>query len=177
MSTLLYESLTRARESTGAGKPLVLAEQIEGEAAEKKQDVNKFVDSVAALVPAEALAAHALIYARVTRTEETESDVLTVTIIHPTEAWIGWLVCLALTFFLYVAPHVLKRAFGRGDVVRMVIPPMAFVAWTLVLETSLFDAVDDWTAGTRVVVGVGVGGLALVLSRIFADKAEEESGA
>jgi hypothetical protein len=175
MSTLLYESLTAARQSTASGNSLVFAEAVAADGAQKKEDVNKFVDSVAALVPAEALALHALIFTAVTDSDETEADVLTVTIVDRGWAQAGWVVCLLLVLGLYLGPHLAKGKFGLGDVVRMFIPAGAFVAWTFVLETSLFDAISDWSDGRRAVVGGAIGALALILSRIFAQAAENES--
>jgi hypothetical protein len=160
MSTLLYESVTSARESTDANTALTLnlrrAGAPEG-APEEEKEVNKFVDSVAALVPAEGLALHLLILDAVTEKNETEPDALTVTFVEKGWAQVGWGVCLLVVLFLYVVPHALKDKFGGLDLIRMLIPVAAFIAWTWMIETSLFDAVADWTDGKRAVLGAVLG--------------------
>jgi hypothetical protein len=173
MSTLLYESLTSTRESTPANVALTFDAPKEGEADEKKE-VNKFVDSVAALVPAEGLAIHLLIFEAVTKKDETSPDALTVTFTEKGWAEAGWWLCLVAVLALYVVPHVLKGKFGILDPVRMLIPVAAFIAWTWMIETSLFDAVTDWTDGQRAFWGAALGLVALLLSWVLARQAEAE---
>ena len=174
MSTLLYESLTSARESTPANTALTLDVPKAG-APEEKKEVNKFVDSVAALVPAEALALHLVIFDGVTEKDETRPDTLTVTFVEKEYAQWGWWLCLLAVLLLYLVPHVLKGKFGILDPVRMLIPVAAFIAWTWMIETSLFDAVRDWTDGKRAFWGAAVGVAALFLSRLLAGEAEKQT--
>ena len=175
MSTLLYESLTSTRESTPAHVPFTLEVPQAAPGTPEKKEVNKFVDSVAALVPAEALAIHLLIFDAVTEKDETKPDSLTVTFVDKDWAQRGWWLCLVAVLLLYLVPHVLKGKFGFLDVFRMLIPVAAFVAWSWMLETSLFDAVRDWTDGKRAFLGAALGLVALLLSWVLADRAEKQA--
>jgi hypothetical protein len=173
MSTLLYESLTSTRESTAANAPLMLDLPQAG-ASDEKKEVNKFVDSVAALVPAEGLALHLLILDAVTEKDEAKPDAVTVTFVEKDWAQRGWWLCLFAVLLLYLVPHLLKGKFGLLDPIRMLIPVAAFIAWTWMIETSLFDAVADWTDGKRAFWGAAVGIAALALSWVFAREAQKQ---
>src|SRR5687767_180942 len=135
MSTLLYESLTSTRESTPANTAFTLDVPQPGDQPDEKKEVNKFVDSVAALVPAEGLAIHLLILEAVTEKDETKPDELTLTFLENDWAQRGWWLCLVAVLVLYVVPHALKGKFGILDPIRMLIPVGAFIAWTWMLET------------------------------------------
>ena len=174
MSTLLYESLTSTRESTPANEALRIDVPQPADAPEEKKEVNKFVDSVAALVPAEGLAIHLLILQAVTEKHETDPDALTVTFVEKDWAQRGWWLCLLAVLVLYLVPHVLKGNFGVLDPIRMLIPVAAFIAWTWMIETSLFDAVIDWTDGKRAFWGAALGLAALALSWVLADEAQKQ---
>ncbi len=174
MSTLLYESLTSTRESTLADQPVLLETPAPDDPG-KKKEVNKFVDSVAALVPAEALAIHLLILNAVTEKDETKPDALTVTFTEKAWGQRGWWFCIVAVLLLYAVPHIIKGKFGILDPIRMLIPVAAFIAWTWMIETSLFDAVKDWTDGKRAFWGAALGLLALLLSWVLAGKAEQQT--
>ncbi len=174
MSTLLYESLTSTRESTPANMALTIDVPPPADKPHEKKEVNKFVDSVAALVPAEGLAIHLLILNAVTEKDETDPDALTVTFVEKDWAQWGWWLCLLAVLLLYLVPHAIKGKFGFLDPIRMLIPVAAFIAWTWMIETSLFDAVTDWTDGKRAFLGAALGLAALLVSWVLAKKAQEQ---
>lgn len=126
MSTLAYGALTRKREE---------AEERKSTEAEPP-GVKTYVDALAALVPAEVLAVHATVLEVTTTSEEDEASE-TVTTITERVFW----ALLATTVVLYLLG--LRRGKPAGwDLVRLLIPPLAFVGWTMLLQPSAFDAVD-----------------------------------
>lgn len=131
MSTLAYGALTRKREE---------AEERKSTEAEPP-GVKTYVDALAALVPAEVLAVHATVLEVTTTSEEDEAGETVTTITEPgTLEWVFWAL-LATTVVLYLLG--LRRRKPEGwDLVRLLIPPLAFVGWTMLLQPSAFDAVD-----------------------------------
>ena len=102
-------------------------------------------------------------------------DALTVTFTDKYWAQRGWWLCALAALLLYAVPHVLKGKFGKLDPLRMLIPVAAFVAWSWMIETSLFDAVKDWTDGKRAFWGAALGLVALAGSWILADRAQKQT--
>jgi hypothetical protein len=99
--------------------------------------VNSYVDALAALVPAEVLTVHALI---LTVTTETSTDAgTTTTITAPDELRVAFYGLLVLSVILYLVPKL--RSWDRLDYARALIPPAAFVAWTMLQRATAFDAV------------------------------------
>jgi hypothetical protein len=157
MSSLLYGTLTRTREAEPSGTTM----------SQRPPGVNTYVDALAALVPAEVLAVHALVISWATKTEGA-----TTTIVAPQQLafWFWFLIVLAPV--LYVAG---LRAIPRGwNVIRMLIPGGAFLGWTMLQPTTAFDAVGGdlssdwrWTAGLAlaVVLGLLAGVLGVVADR------------
>lgn len=178
MSTLLYASLTRQRErapahtSTGvsAAEAVVAADATDDEkaaAADKgKPGVSTFVDAMAALVPAEVLLAHGLLIELGTSTKKNGDE--TVTTITEPGALKALFVVLAVTALaLYVIVHL--SSWQKIDFVRMLFPPLAFAAWTMLQKATMFDAwAPNWSQiarlGTAAVVTLLVGALAKALA-------------
>ncbi|HEX5914535.1 MAG TPA: hypothetical protein VFY54_15545 [Rubrobacter sp.] len=119
-----------------------------------------YIEVIAALVPAEVLAAHAFI---LTFTTETigEGEAATTTITEPTILrWSFWLLALA-SLILFVAGRI-PTWDNKWDYARMLIPPLAFFLWAMLQPISAFDAVGlDWKPALRGVIAV-IGGLVLV---------------
>ena len=129
MSTLAYGSLVRLRR-TGALRDT--------------PDATSYLDTLASLVPAEVLALHAFIVSVAATTTGDSTSIL--------EASKPMLKCLfGVLIFLSVALYVLSRVgpdfnwkaakFEPLDILRGLIPPIAFVAWTMLGKVTLFDAV------------------------------------
>ncbi len=125
MSTLGYAQLTTKREeatpstSTSSSAP----------------GVKTYVDALAALVPAEVLALHALV---LPITTEVNNNVTTIT--EPETLRWAFAGLLLFSIALYVVPRLLAKNWERFDLARMVIPPLAFVGWTMLQRTTAFDA-------------------------------------
>jgi hypothetical protein len=157
MSSLLYGTLTRTREAAPPGTTM----------SDRPPGVNTYVDALAALVPAEVLAVHALVISWATK---TEAGTTTITAPQQLTFWFWFLIVLAAV--LYVAG---LRAVPRGwNLVRMVIPSAAFLGWTMLQPTTAFDAVGAalpadwrWTLGLALAVVLG---LVAALLGVVADR-------
>ena len=113
-----------------------------------------WIDAVAALVPAEVLAAHAFFITLATETTEGDDGQHVTTITDPAALKIAFWGLIVVPAILYV----LKKAktFDRTwDVVRMLLPPSAFVLWAMLTPSSAFDAqFPDVSHTVRVVIAV-----------------------
>ena len=172
MSTFLYGVRTRERErgltalteggpAPGAGSP--------------------WVDTVAALVPAEVLAIHALALSGWSDTipgcdgaaagPDCAADGPVTAITNAGS--------LQITFFALIALCALLFALGKksdwkpADGIRLFIPSAAFVVWTMAMPGSAFDAVVNHMDGTARAVIAGIAALLLVgVAKRLADEAE-----
>ncbi len=163
MSTLAYAKLTNVRDDTDP------REAADG----AKPGVNKYVDAMAALVPAEVLALHAMLITILTESTEGETDADTIiTILEPgTLEWSFWGLVL-LTVILYLLGRGWKHANGL-DWLRMLVPPGAFVAWTMLQPSTAFDAVfPDISSPTRMTIAVFAAVILGALATWLAGKAE-----
>ncbi len=163
MSTLAYAKLTNVRDDTDP------REAADG----AKPGINKYVDAMAALVPAEVLALHAMLITILTESNQgaTDNDTI-ITIVEPgTLAWsFGGLI--ALTFVLYLLGRGWKHANGL-DVLRMLVPAGAFVAWTMLQPSTAFDAVcPEMSSPTRMTIAVFAAVILGALATWLAGKAE-----
>lgn len=157
MSTFAYGAMTKRRNQADPGKST----------DEEPPGLKTYVDLLAALVPAEVLAAHAVIIAFTTSTEEGEGGEDVTTITDPgTLEWVFWAL-IGASAVLYVL-GLTHRPRGYGWL-RILIPPLAFVGWAMLQNPSVFDAVNpDLSEGTRlaiVVIGaILVGAVATALA-------------
>jgi hypothetical protein len=115
-------------------------------------------------VPAEVLTLHALIISFTT----TVMDQTTTIVDIGTLRWSFWGL-VGLSALLYIAPRVLDHKLDRWDAIRMLIPPLAFTAWTMLQRATAFDAVYQTAeAAPRTVAGlflaVVLGGAATALA-------------
>lgn len=169
MSVVAYGMLTRRREASRPAAPgsLFKAESATGE--EPPPVGQATIDTLAALVPAEVLAAHAVILQVTTETSGdgtviTEPGVLTF-------AFWALTVAALLLYLLVKFP-----AWTRLDYVRMLIPPLAFVGWTMLQPASAFDAAFDVDWALRVTITVVAALLLAALARSLAYTADETPG-
>jgi hypothetical protein len=129
MSTLTYAALTEKRlesepnESTKGAGP----------------GVSTYVDTLAALVPAEVLTAHAAILTFTCKTQATSGETTT-TITEPDTLRLCFWLLLFLSIAIYAVGRALARSWDKWDFVRMLIPPLAFVCWTMVQRSTAFEA-------------------------------------
>jgi hypothetical protein len=144
MSTLVYATTTRPKApSKGA--------RAEGEEAPQTTGVSAYVQAVAALVPAEILTLHAVILTFTTKTstetaQATGQTVAVTTITEPTTLFWAFWGLVVTSILLYAFPHwlALKKNGQKWEVadwVRMLIPSLAFVVWTMLQRSTAFDAV------------------------------------
>lgn len=178
MSTLLYAALCEQRErapantSKGQADPAVVAADATSEekqvaAAAGKPGVSSFVDAMAALVPAEVLLAHGILIELGTRTQEAPGGESVTTITEPGALKTLFIALLVTSLALYVIGHM--RSWQGVDFLRMLFPPLAFAAWTMLQKATMFDAWGpDWSAiartGTALVIALIVGAAAKVLA-------------
>jgi len=139
MSTLAYAQLINAREARATGMGLTT----------ESTGIKGYIEMFAALVPAEVLALHSVIISLTTRTlknARTAGDAAaeTITMILPdavlTLQCTFWLL-VALAFVLYAVPRFLGGKWRSLDWVRVLVPPSAFVGWTMIQRPTAFDAV------------------------------------
>jgi hypothetical protein len=128
MSTLAYAALTTRRIKATPGTST----------STSPPGIKSYVDTVAALVPAEVLTLHGVILS-VTTATAIEGGKSATTIIDPgTLRWSFWGLIL-LSIVLYVVPRFRTR--DLLDIPRALIPPAAFVAWTMLQRATAFDAI------------------------------------
>jgi len=123
MSTLAYAKLTSRREQAPPGT-----------SSTTSPGVGSWVDTLAALVPAEVLAAHATIISFTTSTVDG-----TTRITAPGTLKGVFIALVVVSAGLYWLAH--RGQWDRWDWGRVVIPPLAFVGWTMLQKPTAFDAV------------------------------------
>jgi hypothetical protein len=167
MSILLYSAITHARQAAPAGA------QPGAGPPPTQPALGKYVDTLAALVPAEVLAAHAAILG-FTTTTTTGPDSNPVTTISDGAVLRGCFWALVvIAVLLYVAPH--WGSWKSWDYARMIVPALAFVGWTMVQRSTAFDAVaPGWTANARQAVGILGAVVLAVAATALAYKAPSE---
>ncbi len=168
MSTLAYATLTTRREAAPPGTST----------SQSPPGVKSYVDATAALVPAEVLTLHAVILSITTKTHQGTTGNSITEITEPqTLSW-AFFGLLVLGVVLYAVPRV--RTWERLDFVRMLIPPIAFVAWTMLQKATAFDAVcPQLREVPRTVIALFVAvllGLAAVLLAYRADRHPPRTG-
>jgi hypothetical protein len=148
MSSMLYGAMAAKREAAPRGQST----------EESPPGVKTYVDALAALVPAEVLGLHAVIITFCTQTSKGTG----VTRITEWTALKGafWAL-LVLAPLLFVVGRWRAAAPGVQSPSRPItalqalIPGVAFVAWTMLLRPSAFDAVDSGLAtGARDTIAV-----------------------
>jgi hypothetical protein len=125
MSTLAYAALTTIREKASPGTS----------SSQSPPGVSTYADALAALVPAEVLTLHAVILSVTTKTVDAKTEIIAAATLAT--AFYGLAVLSAV---LYVVPRLRARKWDRLDYGRTVIPPSAFVCWTMLQRATAFDA-------------------------------------
>jgi hypothetical protein len=164
MSTVLYSKWTAAAESDAT---IRLHADGEGDPAQR---ASALAQRLAALVPAEVLVIYGFALAATVTTKEdgtstvTEPDVLRWSIPILAVMSIAAFVLTKTTKWRY--PH---------DVVRMLIPPLAFVAWTLLTGSTALGLWGwfAWIVGLELYVGGLAGAVALMLAVRYTAKSKQ----
>jgi hypothetical protein len=150
MSTIAYAAITEQREEAKGGT---------SGKKEGTTGVGTYLDAVAALIPAEVLALHALIIGLAAGSDGKVPE---------SARWplTGALIALAvMSTVLYVAARRMQKKWnGKLDPFRMLIPPLAFVCWTMLQRATMFDAafprLDVLTRMITALIGAVLLGLA-----------------
>jgi hypothetical protein len=146
MSTLAYGAITRKRLAAPADQSTTI----------KPPGVRTYVDSLAALVPAEVLALHAFIVEIATKTTKVDGEAVT-TITDPTTLKAMFWVGIGLSALLYTVGRLMSSggSWQGWDWARLLIPPAGFVLWTIVQKTTAWDALspDSLSEGSRALIG------------------------
>lgn len=189
MATFAYALRTKQRESAEPGTSTTTS----------SPGSTTWLDAMAALVPAEVLAIHMFAVSKLTESvevaeggsvsvtaprqgaEEVEAavdDETVVTVISdPYALKVTFWALLVFSAVIYI--YKAWSNFNRLDMVRLFIPPAAFVLWTMLMPDSAFDAVFPG-ALTEVrrelfaVIGAGVLGF---LAKALADQADKQQPA
>jgi hypothetical protein len=169
MSALAYGRIVRRR-GTLAPEALADADAASG------QDDNKLITALAGVVPVEVVAAHGIIIAAATTTDDSGVTMIKEGASDPLKLSLIGLVALAVILYL----------FGRGlnfrtwtpiDVVRLLLPPVAFVIWTALIGTSaltpwiqqLGDISHLWVTIAAAIVGAVVVAISVLVAPPKAD--------
>ena len=161
MSTILYSRLTSLRDNAPSKKSTSSA----------PPGLPNYIDAMAALVPAEVLSLHAIILSFTTKTDKVDGNSV-VTIIEPNVlAGVFWGLIL-LSVLLYIVPKIAN--WGKYDLARALIPPIAFVTWTMLQKATAFDAVfPNLSSPKRTVIALFVAVVLGLFSVFLAQKADK----
>jgi hypothetical protein len=149
MSSFGYGAIVAKREAAPAGESTTT----------KPPGVGSYLDALAALVPAEVIALHAIIISFCTKTKEGTPPVTEITE-RTTLKW-AFVALAVLAPVLFLAGRAVsktKNVVAPSKVMlglQALIPAAAFVAWTMLLKTSAFDAIAPHLAtGARETIAV-----------------------
>jgi hypothetical protein len=122
------------------------------------------------LVPAEVLSLHAVILSVTTKTVNATTQ-----IIAPDTLAGAFYGLIVLSIVLYVAPRLMARKWDRMDYLRAVIPPLAFIGWTMLQRATAFDAIfPGMDEATRTVLALFLGVLLGLLAAALAYRADQK---
>lgn len=157
MSTVAFGALTTRREKSDSGTSKT----------DQPPGLNSYIDILAALVPAEVLAVHAIIIAAATTTNRGQTQIT-----QPGTLRLAFWLLVGLATVLFVlgrrptpTPAAVLQQSGTTaprwqhlewqDVIRAVIPPAAFVGWTMLEPTSVWNVVvPNMSTGTRTLIAL-----------------------
>jgi hypothetical protein len=164
VSIIGYAAITNTRAGSVPGEAFTDAE----DTRETEKSKKKYIDALAALVPAEVLAAHALVMTWATK---TENKVVTITDAELL-SFAFYALCI-VSLILYAIPRYFGGRLDWWDGVRLFIPALAFVGWTMLQPMSAFDAVSSlaqpwrWTYAVilAMILGMAAGLLAYEIDK------------
>ena len=155
MSSLAYGLLTSKRVAAEKGKSQ----------DEKPPGTKPYVDTFAALVPAEVLAVWAaVVLPNATKAQTGQDNKMATVISDPGLFKWSFYALLAVSAVLYLLGRIRNSSLEFADLGRVLIPPAAFAGWMLLQRPSVFDVLrPNWQLGAR---DVGAAIAALVLAGI-----------
>lgn len=163
MSAVAYAALTRQREGSPPGT---------SESA-NKPGVSTWLDAVVALVPAEVLAIHALILNWTTKTDKDAEGQSVTTITDPGGLKVAFWLLLFLAPTLYFLKK--KSTFDWLDLFRAGITSISFGVWTMLQQTTAFDATfPDVPENTRYIIAVVLAAAVVAAAKRLAMIADQE---
>jgi hypothetical protein len=141
MSTLAYAALTTKRCLAVPGSS----------SSTQAPGIKTWIDSLASLVPAEVLAVHGALLGVLTAPDKAGG-----TIIVDAQTLTGvFYALIAVSMLLYAGSRVMAHMWDRLDYVRILIPPLAFVGWTMLQRATAFDAAcPGMSSGLRTSIAI-----------------------
>jgi hypothetical protein len=163
MSTLAYAAFTAKREAATPGTST----------SSQAPGVRTWVDALAALVPAEVLLAHGTLIGMMTVTKNEATGPVT-SITDTGTLKIVFYALALLAVVLYMGARIAMKKWDRMDWVRMFIPALAFIGWTMLQRATAFDAafpgIGSAARNSIAIIGAIVLGL---LASLLAYKADQ----
>jgi hypothetical protein len=146
MSTLAFAAITSRRLAATPGSSSETAPPA----------FKPYVDAMAAIVPAEVLAAHATVVGVLSDVAKDAHGHDVTVLGHPNYLKLTFWVLLALSPGLYLVGRLIsKQQLRRLDILLALLPPAAFFAWTMLQPTTVLDAViPQFEVPGRTVVGI-----------------------
>jgi len=146
MSTLAFAALTSKRLAAAPGSSRKTAPPA----------FQPYVDAMAAIVPAEVLAAHATIVGVLSDVAKDAQGHDVTVLAHPNYLKLAFWVLLVLSLGLYLVGRLIsKQKLRILDLLLALIPPAAFFTWTMLQPTTVLDAViPKFEVPGRTVVGI-----------------------
>ena len=165
MSSLVYGIVTAKRTAAPAGQSQATA----------APEMGTYIDTLVALVPAEALALYAgVVIPFSTQTVSAHGKNMAV-ISDPTLLRWSCAGLLALSSLLYLAGRRGQGVpFNSWDVLRVFIPPIAFTAWMLVQNPGVWDI---WWPGSSIGERTVIAAFAAVLLAVAANLLGQQADA
>jgi hypothetical protein len=183
MSTFLFGRLTEQREQTpppSSTPPGALGEGAEATpATTAPTGIGYYVDAIAALVPSEILALHAIILTQTTESAEVNGQKVVIITEPGVLLWAFWALmgCSVLLYMFAHAPRPLglgDRKWDGWDFVRILIPPVAFVNWTMLQPSTVFDVVAPGLGeAARITAAVILAAVLAGIAAVLAGKADK----
>ncbi len=106
--------------------------------------IGTYADTLAALVPAEVLSVHALVISATT--EMTDNGTVITDMSTLRLAFWGFII---VSVGFYIVPRWFGGRWDKLDIARVLIPPLAFVGWTMLQRTTAFDAAFPSVTNTQ----------------------------
>lgn len=146
VSTIAYAAMTTRRDASASGTSTLA----------NAPGIGTYVDALAALVPAEVLSLHAAVLSFTTETVVDAAGKATVTITEPATLAGVFYALIVFSVLIYVVGRVKDGEWDRWDYCRVLIPPLAFVGWTMLQKATAFDAVakDSLSPAARSAIAI-----------------------
>jgi hypothetical protein len=171
MSAFLFGRLEARREISQSGRSTT----------DEPPGLKTYADALVGLVPSEVIAASVVFVAAFTETEENETGDEVVVVTDASNLEWSFYGLTLLAGALYVLGHLKggaeRRRWNTLDLLRMFIPPLAFVGWAMALQPStMFDAAFSISDGTKLLIVVFGGTVLAAAASLLGMAADKEEG-